>query len=633
MESLMHSIDLNCTNSWPQLQKEVLAVYNPNEFELIQWADRLVIACEQGDLEGFYDILLDFERFKQSSIEVQDLKNLLNRKHYKKWGCLHYAVSKGHALMVKELLDLAADCNSITFDHWTPLQLSSFHGHLEITQILLSFPTINPNQMTSARGTPLHLASQRNQLQIVKLLLDHGCDTKLQDADGKTALELAKNPEVIDLIHTFASEEIGKNPSESLLKPLSFSGEVWHTTGSALTEKLVYLVLDCGKGCFTHYKSREAYVDEHPPILSLPFEIIIEVKISAEVYEDKFFFLITTSDLKLKYYTSFRDMSEEWTTRILESIKYFRTVGEKKKSGKELKGQWESEKEMRLEDFEIIEELGCGTFGKVFKAKLVNTDEVFALKAMSLKLLKRGKQLKNAITECKILKNLRFPFVVPLYWNFLSETHFFMTLEYCSFGNFWNLLKSIHHLTVDQARFYIAEVILAIEYLHSFDIIYKELKPQNILIDSEGHIKLADFGLSKQFLVQRYPNIIISNFQAHLPPEALLGEEIWKAADIFSIGANLCELLIGNSPFFNSKNQKKVFDNTTQVALSFPEDFDENAKDLIIHTTQNNPAGRISISSIKSHKFFQDCDWELLKTKQKSPPFNLQFLKKHAKKQ
>ena len=308
--------------------KKKLSPYKFAEGELPQWITKLVEACQTSDLDGFYQILENFERHKQGSVEVEDLEKLLNTACEGKWCCIHYAAFKGDSVMLQELLDLAADCNKVTEDYWTPLQISACQGKVDCVKALLEQPDIHINQMTYTRGSPLHLASQNNHGEIVKILLEKGCSIKLKNSEGLTAEEVAGSSEITEMIsscnnerlvrkHTF--EEIGE-------RPLAFSGEIWSTTGSVSTEKTVFVVLDVEQGRFNHYNSRSDYVDERKPRYSIPFESILEVKVFAEVYEDKYFFLVSSSNNKLKYYTSFSDMREEWTRRILDSVKFFRAI-------------------------------------------------------------------------------------------------------------------------------------------------------------------------------------------------------------------------------------------------------------------------------------------------------------------
>ena len=224
------------------------------------------------------------------------------------------------------------------------------------------------------------------------------------------------------------------------------------------------------------------------------------------------------------------------------------------------------------------------------------------------------------------MKSIRHPFILPLFWAFQSETHLFMVLEYCSFGDFSKLLSYVHHLTLPQTIFYIGEIILAVEYLHLSDIIYRDLKPQNILIDEIGHIRLADFGLARQNITPENPAMSFCGSPAYLVPEMIEQKGVWKAADVYGIGALLYEFLVGESPYY-SDDVNVIYERILAGNLRFPEGFNEEAKDLILKAMTKQPEERPNINEIKNHSFFNGYDWELLLAKQQSSPFSAQFLK------
>jgi hypothetical protein len=595
--------------------------------ELFPWISRLVLACESGSLDCFYECLEDYERYKQASLEVADLERLLNTPLNGKWCCVHYAVFNNRSEMLKELLALAADVNTVTSDYWTPLQIACYQGHLDCVNVLLSHPAVQVNQMTSARGTGLHLAAQNGHIEIVRLLLQHGVDVGLEDPEGKTAVEYAANIRIAEEIPKFVGEQILQQYNkENIQQPLGFSGEVWHTSGSAATEKMVFLVLDPKNGNFNHYSKRNDYLNEYPPKYSIPFETISGVKVAAEVYDEKYFFLITAPEIRLKYYTGFKDMTEEWTNRVLGFIEYFRQPGNRKKTDFEPFPPEVPEQTTHLHCFEILSEIGFGSYGKVFKVKKKGTDEVYALKALSQAYLRQKKQVKYAIAECKILKLIQHPFILQLHWAFQSDSHLFMVLDFCPLGDFSVLLTYVHHLTVKQARFYISEIVLAIEYLHSLCIIYRDLKPHNVLLDEHGHVRLADFGLAKLNATQESPAMSFCGSPAYLAPEMILRSGVWNALDVYAIGVNLYEMLTGKPPFF-CEDMNEMYERIVKGGVTFPEQFDEDAKDLIQLMMRLEAGERPSIQEVKAHKFFEGVNWDAVYRKTDSPPFSLNFLK------
>ena len=286
--------------------------------------------------------------------------------------------------------------------------------------------------------------------------------------------------------------------------------------------------------------------------------------------------------------------------------------------------------EVNFNSFEILEQIGSGSFGKVFRVRMKKTKEIYAMKVLSKSYLIKKKLLRYAITECNILKESDCPFIIKLHYSFQTQENLYMILDYCSIGDFSYQIQ-VDLLEEDEAKFYIAELILAIEYLHQHNIIYRDLKPENLLIDSDGHIKLADFGLAKENVTNDTPNKTFCGSPQYLSPEMLTKEGTTKASDIYGIGVILYEMVTGNPPFF-TQDQDLMYQNIVENKLVFHEYFSEEFKDLLSKLLDKDPKKRIGInndkSDLKSHKFFEDINWEDLAMKKISPPLDLVNVKK-----
>ena len=283
------------------------------------------------------------------------------------------------------------------------------------------------------------------------------------------------------------------------------------------------------------------------------------------------------------------------------------------------------ENKINFKSFEILELLGEGSFGKVFKVRLKKTNEIFAMKVLNKSYLIKKKLLRYAITECNILKESNCPFILKLHYSFQTPDNLYMILDYCSLGDLSYQLQ-ISLLEEEEAKFYIAELILAIEYLHKHNIIYRDLKPENILISSDGHIKLADFGLAKENVTNDIPNKTFCGSPQYLSPEMLSKEGTTKASDIYGIGAILYESICGNPPFF-TQDQNLMFQNICENKLEFQEFFSEEIKDLLKKMLDKDPKKRIGInndkSDLKNHEFFKDINWDDISMKKINPPSSM----------
>ena len=276
---------------------------------------------------------------------------------------------------------------------------------------------------------------------------------------------------------------------------------------------------------------------------------------------------------------------------------------------------------INFNSFEILEKIGDGGFGKVFKVRQKKTNNIYAMKVLSKAFLIKMNQLHYAITECNVLKSSNCPFIIKLHYSFQTPKNLYMILDLCSLGDLKYQIKE-YLFEEDDAKFYIAEIILAIEYLHKRDIIYRDLKPENILIDEDGHFKLADFGLAKENIINDMPNGTFCGSPPYLSPEMLSHEGSTKASDIYGIGVILYEMLTGSTPFYD-EDYNLMYKNISENRLMFPEFFSDEVKDLLEKMLEKDPKKRIKIQEIKKHPFFQDIDWDLVSNKKMQPPLEM----------
>ena len=186
----------------------------------------------------------------------------------------------------------------------------------------------------------------------------------------------------------------------------------------------------------------------------------------------------------------------------------------------------------------------------------------------------------------------------------------------------------------NEAKFYIAELILGIEHLHKLNIIYRDLKPENILINSDNHIKLADFGLAKEGVNDSSMTKSFCGSPAYLSPEMIIRKGAGKSADMYGIGAVLYEMIRGTPPFY-SNNIRTLYKNITQSKLILPDFFSIELKDLLKQLLCKDPYKRIGVldkTEIKNHIWFKDFDWDKIAKKEIKPPIDLVKIKKDIEK-
>ena len=219
---------------------------------------------------------------------------------------------------------------------------------------------------------------------------------------------------------------------------------------------------------------------------------------------------------------------------------------------------------------------------------------------------------KYAMTERNILATCtESPFLVKLYFAFQNTKNAFLMLEYCPCGDLGKVLEKERRLSEEVARIYIAEILLALEYLHSQRVLYRDLKPDNVLISKTGHLKLADFGLSKIGVDDSYSSNSFLGTPAYLPPEIVTHIPYGKSADWYCLGAVLYEFCVGSPPYY-SKNIDGMYENIADGALKLPITMSPVLKDLLVNLLKRNMVERLGANGaqeIKDHPFFASIDW------------------------
>ncbi|KAI7864166.1 camp-dependent protein kinase 9 [Spinellus fusiger] len=263
-----------------------------------------------------------------------------------------------------------------------------------------------------------------------------------------------------------------------------------------------------------------------------------------------------------------------------------------------------------LEDFELLDTLGTGTFGRVYLTKFKTTSKYYAMKVLKKSEVVRLKQVEHLMSEKQILASVRFPFVVDLFCTFQDETNLYMLLEYVVGGELFSHLRKAGRFTNDMTRFYASEIVLAIEYLHAKDIIYRDLKPENLLVDHQGHIKITDFGFAKK-IVQR--TWTLCGTPEYLAPEIIQSKGHGKPVDWWALGILIFEMLAGYPPFFDD-HSFGIYEKILAGKVRFPAHFDPLAKDLLKRLLVGDWSKRLGnlvggSEEVKRHKWFRGVDW------------------------
>ncbi|CAD8096976.1 unnamed protein product [Paramecium sonneborni] len=283
------------------------------------------------------------------------------------------------------------------------------------------------------------------------------------------------------------------------------------------------------------------------------------------------------------------------------------------------------QKKLSIDDFLMLNQIGKGAFGKVFKVKKKDNDKIYALKAMNKKQIFDNNLEQNAIIEKEVLNNSKHPFIVNLKYSFQSQTKLYFVLEYIDGGEFYQILQRTQGFPEPVVQFVAAEVILALEYLNmKLNIIYRDLKPENLLLTKSGHVKLTDFGLATKKKDKNQKSYTLVGTTEYLAPEILRKEGHSFEVDLWTLGILIYEMITGKTPFAHpERNQMKIQYLILKNNPTYPPTMSKDAKDLINSLLQTNPQLRIGANgydTIKNHSFFSKINWQdLYELKVKSP--------------
>jgi len=295
-------------------------------------------------------------------------------------------------------------------------------------------------------------------------------------------------------------------------------------------------------------------------------------------------------------------------------------------------------KSLRLRDLRIVATLGVGGFGRVELVQIASSSPLseessgrpksYALKMMKKSHIVETRQQQHIMSEKEIMETCQSPFLVKLFKTFKDRKYLYMLMESCLGGELWTILRDHGNFDNNTTRFYTACVVEAYSFLHSRGIIYRDLKPENLLLDAQGYVKVVDFGFAKRLMAGR-KTWTFCGTPEYVAPEVILNKGHDISADYWSLGVLMYELLTGSPPFTGSDPLKtyniilKGIDAVSFPANLFPSG--KGARDLIKRLCKDNPAERIGIqkgrtADIQKHKWFDGFNWEGLQQRTLAPP-------------
>ncbi|XP_056349478.1 ribosomal protein S6 kinase alpha-5 isoform X2 [Oenanthe melanoleuca] len=290
-----------------------------------------------------------------------------------------------------------------------------------------------------------------------------------------------------------------------------------------------------------------------------------------------------------------------------------------------------------IENFELLKVLGTGAYGKVFLVRKVSGHDAGKLYAMKVlkkaTIVQKAKTTEHTRTERQVLEHIRqSPFLVTLHYAFQTDTKLHLILDYINGGELFTHLSHRERFSENEVQIYIGEIVLALEHLHKLGIIYRDIKLENILLDSDGHVVLTDFGLSKEFLSDENERAYsFCGTIEYMAPDIVRGGDAGhdKAVDWWSVGVLMYELLTGASPFTvdgEKNSQAEISRRILKSEPPYPQEMSALSKDIIQRLLMKDPKKRLGCGptdadEIKQHPFFQNMNWEDLAAKKIPAPF------------
>lgn len=493
---------------------------------------------------------------------------------------LHLAAAVCKSEGVELLLDAGADTEARTDAGLTALHIASQHGHLGVMVLLLDW-NADIRAETNDADLPLHFAAMNGHANVVRLLLDRGEIDQLhvRNSRGQCAAEVSSD---VLTAETFNFYESGMSACS-------------HTSDGIFSRDRY-----AGRTAFNNVLLRNARTD---------------------------------AVIRLLYRTQ-NNPDMNWSTSCVETQPPGCDLMKSRPGPSErtprdthfaqLRRNGPGIAKVGPDSFLLIERIGKGSFGEVFQVKHKETGHVYAMKILKKNKVMIGNLLRYAVTERNVLSYIRHPYMVSLHYAFQTRGYLVLVMEFCPGGNLQQVIERMKKLPEPLAQLYTAETLLALIHLHERRIVFRDLKPDNVVIDAIGHAMVTDFGLSKEGVSALHGTRSFCGSVAFLAPEILERKGHNHTVDIYGVGVMLYDMLTGWPPFYDP-NRERLYKNIKHQRLVVPQNVAEASAAFIYAVMEREPSHRLGAADsndVKKHHYFDNIDFEALMRREVPVPLS-----------
>lgn len=274
------------------------------------------------------------------------------------------------------------------------------------------------------------------------------------------------------------------------------------------------------------------------------------------------------------------------------------------------------------DDFLTLKVIGRGGFGRVLLVRKKDSGRVYAMKVLKKAVIAARGEIEHTKTEKNVLARLDHPFLAKLHFSFQTAENLYIVMDFINGGELFHHLSREKRFSEERAKFYAAQIVSGMSYLHANGIIYRDLKPENLLLSAQGNIIMTDFGLSKEGLEAKDARTAtFCGTPEYLAPEIIRGDDYTKAIDWWSVGTLIYEMLTGLPPFY-TEDEENMYHKIMTADLVIPSFFSPEVADIIRQFLQRDPKTRLQDPDrIRVHPWFRDIDWARLEGLHIPPPF------------